>query len=83
MCNCWPERMTRETSSARQLTLYGDLETILAWAADQGGQRREAMMGFPAGALSVAVNARAGMADTKGMVQRPVEQPQALNVDTP
>jgi hypothetical protein len=41
------------------------------------------MMGFPAGALSVAVNARAGMADTKGMVQRPVEQPQALNVDTP
>jgi DNA invertase Pin-like site-specific DNA recombinase len=42
-------------------TLYGDLETILAWAADQGGQRREAVMGFPAGALSVAVNTRAGM----------------------
>ncbi len=44
-------------------TLYGDLETILAWAADQGGQRQEAVMGFPAGALSVAVNTRACVGD--------------------
>jgi len=53
-------------------TLYGDLETILAWAADQGGQRREAVMGFPAAALSVAVNTRAGMTAL-----------QYLNVDWP
>lgn len=44
--------------------LFGDLETVLAWARDQGDQRREAAGSFPwaiEGALSVAVGAGPGM----------------------
>jgi len=41
--------------------LFGDLETLLAFARDEGGQRRKAAGAFPVESLSLAVNARAGM----------------------
>jgi site-specific DNA recombinase len=47
--------------------LYGDLETALAWANDQGGQRRGAVGGYPGDALevlSVSVGARAAVPGT-------------------
>ena len=42
-------------------TLYGDLETILAWSDEHGGKRREAIGGFHLRAQSVPVSAGAGM----------------------
>jgi hypothetical protein len=54
--------------------LFGDLETVLAWAQDQGDRRREATGSFPwaiEGALSVAIGAGPGMTVERAVLQVP------------
>lgn len=69
------ERIVLEPGSKRGevlATLNGDLEAILAWTADQRGQRLDAVMGFPAGSLSSQSTHGEGSRRLSGDRQSPV-----------